>query len=138
MNKEQKINNLQNKSTNSEIENLKKALQEKDKELAERKKQLEQKNQEKEEIRQVLKDEEEKSLLRKYGFASEELENIRLLSQGEITENKLRELKTKANQKRTNAFISLLQDENIYQKEQTEPWEKEIKYMETHPKGKIR
>src|SRR6185312_15484863 len=121
MNKEQKINNSPNKPTNSEIENLKKALQEKDQELARSKEQIERKNQEKEEIRQVLKDEEEKSLLRKYGFASEELENIRLLSQGEITENKLKELKQKANQKRTNAFISLLQDENIYQREQAEP-----------------
>lgn len=138
MNKEQKLNIPQKQQSNNEIESLKKALADKDKELARTKAQVEQKNQEKEQIRQVLKEEEEKGLLRKYGFASEELENVRLLGKGEITEELLKDLKQKAYQKRTNAFLSLLQDESTYQKETQEPWENLMKYMDTHPKGKVR
>jgi repressor of nif and glnA expression len=131
-------NNNSNKSENTEIEALKEALAKKDKELSEINQQVRKKDQEKEEIRKVLKDEEEKGLLRKYGFSVEELDNIRLMGGGEITEAKLQELKQKALQRKNNAFISLLQDENHYKSEQSEPWEKQINHIKTHPKGKIR
>lgn len=135
MNQNQEDN--KSKST-SELDALKAALANKDQELKDFQTLYQKTEGEKEEIRQVLKNEEEKSLLRKHGFASEELENIRLLCQGEITESKLQEIKNKAFQKQTNAFTSLLHDSNKIKDNQNLPWEDKIQYMKDHPKGKVR
>jgi hypothetical protein len=114
MNEKEKNNKTPN---NTEIEELKIALQRKDEELAKTQQQVELKDQEKQQIRQVLKQEEEKILLRKYGFDIEEIDNIRLMSDGEISESKLQQLKQKTLQRRSSAFISLLQDESKYNQE---------------------
>ena len=121
MNQEKNKNTQNQPKSNNEIESLRKALADKDKNENKLKTQLETERQEKAEIRQVLKEEEEKSLLRKHGFSVEEVENIRLMGKGEITEPLLIELKQKANQKRTNAFLSLLRDNEYQQKEKSEP-----------------
>lgn len=144
MNKDKINNNFTNQKEvnknkgNNETDALKEALASKSKETEEVLRKLEEKNKETAEIRQVLEEEEEKGLLRKHGFSIGEFENIRLLGKGKITEELLRELKQKAYQKKTSAFISLLQDDDNYRVEKQEPWENTIKYMEKHPKGKVR